>query len=736
MAFSLRRQWLNLALIASAVVLSLVVLSTRDRVTSSETEARARHLLTRFHEDDIGRVTLTRGKETIVLVRAQDDAGSSSFRLTEPVNEPADPYAVDKLLGSLEFATHVRRIEPGQVDRQRFGLNQPRQVLAIDMGSVKYSLRFGANAASPKDSVYVEVAGSGVPEPGVMIVSAELFRELSPEAGELREKQLIPYSSSALERLLLDGAGGRRSLFKPTRAPWRFDGQHGNRRLARAAMDGLLLELARAKAEHFLTLEEAREVQRGAEQIRVELVPRDPKQARAVVTFGGGCPRSANGIVAIRSEPRPLAGCVPKSVFPGLSARAEQLSDQGLIALRADEIERLELRQGTERLALARTPNGFKLESGTGAAVGLDAGNQRLAELAGARGRLLEEPDLGKLGLEPAAGAAELRSSTRDAADGLPDERLRFSGGSGRVYVLREQDGAVLELGAEAARALSTDTTLLRARRVLDFDPDRVREVVVRTDQLLQRAVRGDSGRFELAAPAGHTLDAGLTSDLIEALSKLEVERWTAEHEQPDMGLGAPRIRLTLSLDAEPPDGGTAGPAGSREIGLLVGAPTSGGYYARLTGDSGVFVLGRAVSDRLSRPLLDRSIFLLDVATTQRIELVAKGRKITLEKSGDRFVERLPSVPLRPEQIAEIVDALATLRPEAAVRLGPARQAEGLERPVLTVRISAESGSDRSFRIGAADSFHDMNVRYARSEGSEVSYVIAASKLSPLLERF
>ena len=123
---ALRSQWLNLTLVIGALAAVIAVAVTSGRVTTGEREARSANVLSAFREDDITRLILTgKGKRWVLEREASGDAGDSTWYLREPVQEAADAYAVDKLLGSLEFARWVRRIDEKDVDRQRFGLESP-----------------------------------------------------------------------------------------------------------------------------------------------------------------------------------------------------------------------------------------------------------------------------------------------------------------------------------------------------------------------------------------------------------------------------------------------------------------------------------------------------------------------------------------------------------------------------------------------------------------------------------
>ena len=89
-----------------------------------------------------------------------------------------------------------------------------------------------------------------------------------------------------------------------------------------------------------------------------------------------------------------------------------------------------------------------------------------------------------------------------------------------------------------------------------------------------------------------------------------------------------------------------------------------------------------------------------------------------------------------PTAVAAAIEALSSLRAEAALHTGPPRPNEGLSEPALTVTIepSAGHGAPRVFRIGSGDNYEDRSVRYGRAGSIDATYVIADSKLRPLFD--
>ena len=358
-------QVVNAVLLGTALALVVLVVATREKQTTSEEEARQFNLLQAYEEKDITRLRFERKEGTFALVRTKlDDAGTGTWTLKEPIQEDAEPFSVQKILGTLELSSAVRRIKSEEVNRAQFGLDDPSLVIHVDMGHVLYRLRLGVEAASPKGARYLEIAGEGAPNKGVVLVSKSLVAELDMKLDDFRERYVMPYLSSVLSRLTLEGVGGTRKL---RRAEWpdgfRFDGMLGDARTSRPVLDRVLLQFARTRAERFMDPAEAEKALSGAETVTVTMTPSDPKNPVGVVEVGGKCPGNDADVVALRRKPDKVAACVPRSVLAGFTTEAEALVDRTLFWMRPDQVEGFDVKQGDARLALDRKENGFVMRA-------------------------------------------------------------------------------------------------------------------------------------------------------------------------------------------------------------------------------------------------------------------------------------------------------------------------------------------------------------------------------------
>ncbi len=725
---TLKRQWANIAVIGLALAAIIAVFATSDRVTTSEREARESNVLSAFREADISRVEVHSAKGNLLLERERgQDGGDDSWMLREPIKEEADPFAIQKLLGTLEFARFVRRIRSEEVDRAAFGLDAPIRRFKIQMGKIRFQLSIGKEAAQPKGAHYAEIIAEGAPGSGVLIIGRDLFQELDVGLEDLRGRLIVPYFSSEAERIVLEGLGGKRALRSLPHGRWRFDGMHGNTRVSRPLLDTLLVQFARLTADHFLNMKEA-EAALGSEKIKISMFPKTKGDATGIVEVGGQCPKSKNDTVAIRRAPDPVAACVPKSVLEPLALPADRLLDSTVGGARKDEIESVTLRVGDKKLELNRKEAGFRLVKPVSGEVGLEAGNAFVSSLVDASGSLVPDADLASLGLAPPTGELSFKVVASDSAATEEKIELGRLGKDGTLHVRRKQDGAVLALSRDAARAFAPSAVLLRSPSVLKLKPAEIQSVAVSGTGTKQKFLRHPSGSFELVEPKGYSHDAALCVELVDLIVGLSAERWVADQDDGSFGFDKPAARLKIEV---------AHDAGPRSHEVLVGTLVSGGAYAKLLGEPGVFVVSRRVVRALSRWVIDRGNFMLNAANTSQISLKHDGKEIVLLRRGRSFVAKDPeTAKLTDTAMRRLVEAMSSLRAEGAVHLGAAKPGEGLGKPVLHVKVEREVGGPQEFRIGAADTWRETAVHYARVKGVRATFAIAKSKVTDLLAPF
>lgn len=710
-----RAQALNLVLGLTAIGTAAVVFSTRDRPTTEEVEAREANLLPVFRREQITRISVE-GAAPFALARG---AGTEDWSLEGPSPEPADAAAVDRLIGGLELATPVRRA--ADTDREKLGLAKPELTIALEMGSLRYRVLLGKPSPAPPDSSYAGVEDASG-KLSAYVLSKETAALLRTARDDFRRRDLIGVGQHGIAKFSLARANETLELVA---GPVGFR-VAGAERANRDALEPVFAALARLEARRFVALPEAERARGGAPALVLRVTPRENEERERVIELGGACPGAPGEMLAIARAPRAFAACVPEELLSPLTVDRAALRDTNPFLSRADEVERLSIERGDRRLALERRGTAFLLRAPTEAQVELDAGNERLAAVLRAPAELVPSPDLAALGLAKASGRVVVVTLTHDEKAVEESVELGKTAADGTLYLKRTDDGAVLALGRDAARAYAVDGTLLRSRKVLDFALSSVTELELSSPerQLLRR-----DGEFRLLTPGGFTHDGGLLTDALLALGSLTATRWVADADDGSFGLRSPR--LTARVSFKPDD------AGASEANLSVGRATPGGYFASIAQNPGVFVLERATAEKLSVLLIDRSAFVLDAKALGSANLRAGGRSLEFERRGEALVPKA-ATGLDPNLGAEVLEVLETLRPEAALHTGPALPEEGFANPALEIELRPANAAEqaRTIRVGAAATRDDLAVRYVRVSNVNATFVIAASKLKPLLALF
>jgi hypothetical protein len=760
-----RARVVNGALVALAVALTSAVILTEGSVTTSERLAREGNVLAVYRPDEVESLRITRfdskastkAPEELLLLRDQKSQDPHAFFLGARGGRKADPAAVAELLTALEYAVWLRTIDPADVDRKAFGLDQPRLELRLGMGGTSHRLVVGAAAPTPRGAHYAELSGTGVTSPGVGLISGDFVEKLDRDSHAFLGKLLLPYAKSDLAGLRLSGDGGERHLIRDA-AGFRLGAGKGPR-VDGEALDRLLFQMARVSAEEYLEPEAARKALGSGARVRIDQKPKEG--AVVTVEIGGQCPSEGDptkggepSLVALRTTEPLLAGCVPATVMPSLTAGEEELVQLTPFSLHADEVDHVTIIEvtatGPRQLEALRSGSAFELIEPRKQNVELDAGNDFIKALVSPNGELwtkarlpdagagtspVQRPDLAALGLLPARGTVRLIGVTEGNPEPV-EQLVSFSAPdtSGRVWLRREDDGAVLALGRGAAWPFSTDDTWTRSRALIDVDKDAIRRIVVDPGATRQVLEQNTNGEVQLVEPKGFEVDAPLASDWLTAVAHLRAARWLRRDDVESQSASSPtsadergyRVEVTYATAA-----------GERSAKFFVSRRTVGGFFARWEGDApGWFVLPTEIGRALQTAPISRFAVSVDIANVSRLALRGQGISHTLERRAGELMSVEGS--LTRDAVVELEQALSALRPVAALHIGPALPNEGFEAPELVLEgVTHTPGrEDEPFtlRFGRIGSHLGQTVQYARADGVNATFIIDRSDVQHVLD--
>jgi hypothetical protein len=699
----MRRQlWVNATIVGLALGTVFVVWATRETPTTAELASRKDKLLPVFDSERVTSLRISRQGQVVELERSDDP--QAEFRIVRPWQERADIATVKRLLGSLELASALRPADG--VDTKAAGLGADALRIQLQMGENRAAVTLGGPAPAPAGARYAEVTSDG--NARRFVLSAGMASELDVAIDQLREPSLLEHGKSDLLRIELESPKGKSLLEQ--RSQVFFTLTDGRAELAeRDVVYGIITALSRLTAEQRVEPERAR-AQLTSAPLRVRLELNDTKLEPITLRFGGPCEQAPTRTLMLREQAGTpgRAGCIPNDIDDALSVTPAELRSSRLFSARVDEVEELRVKQGQHQYVLLRKDSGFRLREGAEREVPLDAGNARLAALLLARGEPSAEPDLAKLGLLPAAGALSIRvagSVTEETVD------VGRTLGDGKVCAKRNLDQVVLCFPAEAARAFDADTTLLRGPNVLSFSPSELRRLTVIAGGQRETIVRHPDGSYELTEPAGFSHDGSLVADAVQTLSTLVATRWVSLTDDASFGLARPRAELEITLGSD-----------TAPRRLVIGAPVSGGYFARLSPDPAVFVLPAAAFDDLVAPHIDRALCPCAEQELASVELT------TPRGTG---VIRGATVSL-PHHRPELGETLKALRAERALHFGPARPDEGFAGATSKLKYTTRDGRVVEVVFGSCETKNDGKICYARRSDVDATFAVAARVVKDL----
>jgi hypothetical protein len=275
-----RGDLVNGALVALGLLSSVALWSAHDRRGTAELEARKNKLLPRFRKEAVQKLSLTKEKRTLELVR---DGTSGDFRIVRPWSERADTATVSQLLASLELASALRT-----VDKSPSGQGQPDELtLDVSLGAESFRINIGASAASPPGARYAEVLLEGQSLQRV-VVSPGVVSELDVPFFKFRETRLLEYGRRELTRITLTSKLGKLVLEQREHGAFFFSDGARSELAEPAALERVLNALSRVSSEQFVEPEQAKPALQN-DPVSVELESNVPGAAPLTLTFAAGC---------------------------------------------------------------------------------------------------------------------------------------------------------------------------------------------------------------------------------------------------------------------------------------------------------------------------------------------------------------------------------------------------------------------------------------------------------------
>lgn len=280
-------------------------------------------------------------------------------------------------------------------------------------------------------------------------------------------------------------------------------------------------------------------------------------------------------------------------------------------------------------------------------------------------------------------------------------------------------------LVSERAR-LAHEAAEAAERRVVSFDPEAVREIVV--EKPGERVVaRLDSGRWRLTAPDEMLADGPTIQGLLAFVRRVEKVRVLGTvGDLREYGLDAPRVRLRLvARDGQALSLALAGPN-----------PTRTGIYASVDDAPVVFLAPGELATELGKSpyieqLRDRAILPVDADRMRRVEVERADARIAIVRVGEHRwrVERPFSGPGDDGIVRDFLWKLGASRAREVIREPGPPARYGLDRPHARGRLEDAAGGVQVFTAALDERTGRV---YVAIEGRPAIYVTDGQLLADL----
>lgn len=750
----------------TAVLLAFIVFYEQNTLSSGELESRRGQVLDRLIRSRVHGITLRRAGDVVVtLVRDQeieetlDTFDVGTWRLTAPVTGAADADAIDSLLLACEGLSARRTLEGvGADDRTRFGLDEPRLELTLEVADETQVVRVGADDEQ-LGATYVEVVGTG----RVHLVGRDFFEALDQQTDHFRSKELFPelatrdVTALGVETRGEDGAMARAELsFTEQRwvASAPFTGW-----ARKSTIDALFDALVDARVARFAGDGGEALVATPAARVEVTMRERDPegretgRLAHTTFVVGAACPAAAGAegeeavdLVAVRVDDGPIA-CVAAAAIQAVMTAPSTLRETRLVAVTEDQVERMLLAtrgETTREIELVRDGAEWQLREGESTRAADEAAVAEYLRALRAQEAESFEPAtdeaLAARGLAtPAARVRLHRSDVEDLVETI-DVGAEDTVG---VWVRRSGESVIARYVGAAAELLASSSLRFRAREIVTREPDDVLSLTISRGGVEERLAT-ENGAWRVEAPHALAADRIATRDLVRALATLSAARWESESASPAHGLATPRIRVHLALregtvasddgedehdhegeeEDDEPDAGPPQPLPTA-FDLRVGAATEGGAFAQVDGEPEVFVLAAEIVEALARPLVDREIVALDASAATQIRIVTATGTVAIDRVAGVWMNG--SAPAAPDATERFVERLRSLRARTVAAYDPPAPSSA----VLTVEVTGPSGV-RRLEIGTITGEGEAATAPARLSDVPVEFLLSAETVTAL----
>ncbi len=563
-----------------------------DRQTGTRARLAQNQYAVSFDRNDIDGITISRGDAPLVTLKHT----GNTWRITDPVQDRADPALMDQLLTVLERIPQEGVIEPdpnsGDATRKNlrsFALTRPKMKIEFTGKKPPSPIYIGRETAVD-GKIYLRQEDSET----AYVVDAGVRTAINKSPDDFRDPRITDFSATQAARVLISTKDGEMELSK--------EGDDWNLlRPIKARADAfrvaeLITRIVSARVSSFVGDDRGDLAAKGLSEPMgtISLFTADNKESAVIQLGAKGKDSAADGVFA-RYAARGSVYLLPQDFAAILDTPPNDLRDRHLARINPDIVDRITLRAGSApRVVLDRCGENWSIAGGGEA----DAAEvTRLLDLL--RTREVRDfvadtaSDLAKYGLDNPVLRVGLSSYASEnvpeaGAGEHPILSISFGKTEGNtVYLRLEDEPFVVSVDKSLLNSIPSDPIRWRTLQIFNTEPSAITAFSRTKGGNTLQFVRKHDGSWTSTPPNTNPVNA---QSLVNTLAGLRTVRWLGRT-APEYGFDKPSATIRFE-------------AGGKKHDLILGVIIDGMRTAT-TGDGGSFLVNLPDDSALMLPLVN-----------------------------------------------------------------------------------------------------------------------------------
>jgi hypothetical protein len=499
-----------------------------------------------LQKDAIDEVTISRGPEVIKLTKEANEG----WLLTEPVRAKVDPRTMDDILDGLVEGKRDKVISEQATDVGEYGLKEPGMVIHATVKGQNAPVVLNIGARTPTMGGYYAREGE---QSKVLMVPSSLYNKFDKNVFNLRDKTVLALDQTQLKRL--DVQQGEQIITVES------DGEKGWKLVAplqakadKAKVNDLISTINGAKIKEFLeeAPQDLAKYGLNPPRWRLSFFLGDDRAEKTLLL--GDEDSAKSGLNAKRGTTDNVF-LVETKLLEKLPKNVSDWRDRALMAVKRDDMERVEIRDGDQRLEVVCTENCGKIPDdrwqlkqpleAKADAVKVRTLLRNLEELKAKAFISEEATDLKPYGLDHPS--AQVHISLKGKAEPVTLLLGGEDADKGGRYLRLAETPAVYLIDAKDAADLLKTAPELRDLKLLAFKARDIQKLEI-TQAGASVVLEGEGDTWNQVQPTKAKVEGHKVRSLLWKLEDLEFkDEWPATAVAPDVhGLEQPAATVTL----------------------------------------------------------------------------------------------------------------------------------------------------------------------------------------------